>query len=201
MTALVCRQCGEGFEPVAKGPRPKFCSDRCRVAAHRGTPAQGAAKEVAAESLPAPVTSKPSWRPDLGDGDRCPQDPGHGRMYFMKPSMQRQWCPSSGHQGDPFYQRDGVTPASRPPAQAEPAPNPAEHRALDPERATEASIGTAGASTPPAAAALQPPSATRAGSRSGTSSTAAYPNRAREDERPSRSPGVAAQLALPAPAP
>ena len=52
----------------------------------------------------------PSYR-DAGDGDRCPQDREHGHMYFVDPAKTRQWCPSSRHQGNTFYRRDGQTPA------------------------------------------------------------------------------------------
>lgn len=95
-------------------------------------------------------------------------------------------------------QPDGA-PAPRP-APAEPAPiSGAPQRQPDQER-TEAPIPAGGASTPPAVPKLaEPTSATRAGTVPGIS-TAAYPNRVRGVERPSRL-GVAAQLAPPAPAP
>lgn len=32
-----CRWCGHTFEIAATGRRPAYCSDRCRVAAHRAT--------------------------------------------------------------------------------------------------------------------------------------------------------------------
>lgn len=87
--------------------------------------------------------------------------------------------------------------ASRPPAQAEPAPNLAEHRALDLGQATEAPIPAGGASTPPAVPKLaEPPSATRAGTGPGNTSTAPVPARALEVERPSGL-GGGAQLPLP----
>lgn len=111
MTATCARPgCGQALPAPARGPRPTFCSDRCRKAAGR------AAVEAASVGIDTtPVRSfdqRPSYRgADYGDGDRCPQDPTHGRMYFAKPAMQRQWCPSSRHQASPFYQRDGVTSA------------------------------------------------------------------------------------------
>lgn len=37
-------------------------------------------------------------REDYGDGDHCPSDPAHGRMYVMG---KRQYCPHSGHDGTP----------------------------------------------------------------------------------------------------
>jgi len=114
MTTIACRQCGKAFEPPTRGPRPLYCSDRCRQSAHRGT-APGAARHADAP-MPTPVTSTPSraiWRErDFGDGDPCPQDASHGHLYFMKPGT-RQWCPSSRHEGNPFYARDGLTPAPR----------------------------------------------------------------------------------------
>lgn len=45
----------------------------------------------------------------LGDGDSCPQDPAHGRMYFLG---QRQWCPNACHVGCAVYLFDGVTSAA-----------------------------------------------------------------------------------------
>lgn len=47
-----------------------------------------------------------------GDGDRCPQDPEHGRMWFAS-DRQSQWCPHSGHKGINRYAFDGVTPKPR----------------------------------------------------------------------------------------
>lgn len=104
--------CGKPLEAKGTGRPGRFCSDACRNAARRA-----AAKERARdEHLPAPAPEtrqRPSYGRDFGDGDRCPQDPGHGSMYFMKPTMATQWCPNSSHEGWPFYQRDGVTPAPR----------------------------------------------------------------------------------------
>ena len=105
---LVCQQCDKGFEPPAKGPRPKFCGDACRQAAHRGVLGRSAAKPRSDAQVPAPVTSRASTA-DLGDGDPCPQDPGHGRMYFIDQPKTRQWCGHSAHRGNDLYARDGVT--------------------------------------------------------------------------------------------
>lgn len=36
MTAITCAHCGDDFTHSAtKGPKPKYCSGRCRQAAHR----------------------------------------------------------------------------------------------------------------------------------------------------------------------
>ena len=47
----------------------------------------------------------------LGDGDPCPQDPDHGRMYFIGSERKVQWCPNARHKGSARYQYDGKTPA------------------------------------------------------------------------------------------
>jgi hypothetical protein len=48
----------------------------------------------------------------LGDGDLCPQDPDHGRMWVL-PST-RQFCPAAAHRGNYLYLYDGVTPVTSP---------------------------------------------------------------------------------------
>lgn len=50
-------------------------------------------------------------RIDSGNGDACPVDPEHGRMFFVSPD--RQFCPHSAHLTNAIYLRDGVTPASQ----------------------------------------------------------------------------------------
>ena len=41
-------------------------------------------------------------RYDFGDGDRCPLDPEHGRMYVLTTGGKRtQWCASQTHDGAP----------------------------------------------------------------------------------------------------
>lgn len=47
---------------------------------------------------------------ETGNGDPCPVDETHGRMWFT--SADRQWCPSARHRGFAIYLRDGVTPAT-----------------------------------------------------------------------------------------
>ncbi len=47
-----------------------------------------------------------------GDGDLCPQDPEHGRMWFVR-GREVQWCPNARHAGNSRYAFDGVTPAPR----------------------------------------------------------------------------------------
>jgi hypothetical protein len=44
-----------------------------------------------------------------GDGDFCPQDDNHGRM-FAYPISQTQVCTHSGHRGNNLYEWDGVSP-------------------------------------------------------------------------------------------
>lgn len=48
---------------------------------------------------------------DLGDGDRCPLVPDHGRMYAYK-DAGRQWCPHSDHAGTPG-KGENARPATR----------------------------------------------------------------------------------------
>ena len=52
-----------------------------------------------------------------GDGDPCPQDPEHGRMYAY-PQSQIQYCPHSAHKGESRYRWDGVTPVDKEPGRA-----------------------------------------------------------------------------------
>lgn len=154
MTAvLVCGRlgCKTELKVPARGPRPTYCSDACRKRAGRGAVEQGADVPEA-----TPVRSfalRRSSAPGLGDGDWCPQDAEHGRMYFVDQAKTRQWCPHSAHRGDSIYQRDGVTPASRPADQADPAASNAERRALDPDRLSEAPVH--GRPSRPAAAATE----------------------------------------------
>jgi hypothetical protein len=58
----------------------------------------------------------PTVKPRLtayGDGDPCPMDPNHGRMWLTK--HRNQWCPHIAHPGTALYEYDGVTPVvSRP---------------------------------------------------------------------------------------
>ena len=114
MTAIAtCGHCGKPLT-VSPAGRPKaYCDDRCRNAAREAR----AAKQVGASHSPtaAPETpQRPSYAGrGLGDGDPCPQDPSHGRMYFVGADKRRQWCPSSSHRGSSFYAFDGVTPAPR----------------------------------------------------------------------------------------
>ncbi len=65
-------------------------------------------------------------RQEIGDGDRCPQDQNHGRMWCM--ASKRQWCPSSRHSGGQFYEYDGVTPVPAPKPGVEAAPPAVPHR-------------------------------------------------------------------------
>lgn len=41
------------------------------------------------------MATTPRRGSDLGDGDRCPLDPEHGKMYVV--ARNRQWCPHSDH--------------------------------------------------------------------------------------------------------
>ena len=50
----------------------------------------------------------PRWVGGSGDGDWCPQDNAHGKMY-LRPTGN-QWCPNVKHTGNPFYRYDGLTP-------------------------------------------------------------------------------------------
>jgi hypothetical protein len=51
---------------------------------------------------------------DLGDGDRCPLNPDHGRMYTLKGTTPpKQWCASSAHDGRPKSHPDGEAPPTR----------------------------------------------------------------------------------------
>lgn len=43
---------------------------------------------------------------DLGDGDLCPVNPEHGRMYYV--SNSRQWCPHAWHSSTAGRLTDGV---------------------------------------------------------------------------------------------
>lgn len=116
--------CGKPLMTRATGRPAKYCSTACRVAALRGALGRPAANTPEVDVTTAARNEtrlRGSYGRDFGDGDRCPRDPAHGSMYFMKPAMTRQWCPSSEHLGSPFYERDGVTPATRPAAQADPA--------------------------------------------------------------------------------
>jgi hypothetical protein len=47
--------------------------------------------------------------PTSGNGDTCPVDESHGRMWVL-PSG-RQFCPNQIHRGRAVYEHDGVTPA------------------------------------------------------------------------------------------
>lgn len=42
-----------------------------------------------------------------GNGDWCPQDPEHGRMFTV--SLVTQYCPHSAHKGESRYAMDGKT--------------------------------------------------------------------------------------------
>jgi hypothetical protein len=145
VTALRCRQCGKALAIPSRGPRPTFCSDRCRKAAPRGPsaplPRHPAAAPVEVVTGATHVRSfgpGPSYGRGLGDGDVCPSDPAHGAMYFFGKS--KQWCPHSAHRGNAWYGRGGLTPVSR--------------SAADPDlgglgrRQSEASTAQAGASLP-----------------------------------------------------
>jgi hypothetical protein len=50
--------------------------------------------------LMKPAPRPRSQRIDHGDGDHCPIDSGHGRMYVLKES-NTQWCPTREHEGRP----------------------------------------------------------------------------------------------------
>src|SRR5438128_2132423 len=43
-----CERCGDGLGPLRSGPTPRFCSTRCRVAAHRA-------------KMPAELRSRARW--------------------------------------------------------------------------------------------------------------------------------------------
>lgn len=51
---VTCGHCGERFEVAPRGRTPRYCSTRCRVAAHR------------ARRLPAALTSKGRWVRHVG---------------------------------------------------------------------------------------------------------------------------------------
>ncbi len=110
MSLATCARpgCGKPIEARVTGRPGRYCSDACRAAARRAS----ATEQVRAEHVPAAATEtrqRASYR-DFGDGDRCPQDSEHGHMYFTDPAKTKQWCPSSRHEGDPWYRRDGLTP-------------------------------------------------------------------------------------------
>ncbi|WP_372477433.1 bifunctional DNA primase/polymerase [Nocardia australiensis] len=46
----VCERCGGDLGPLRKGPTPRYCSTRCRVAAHR-----------ARQTVPAPLRTRDRW--------------------------------------------------------------------------------------------------------------------------------------------
>lgn len=49
-----------------------------------------------------------------GDGDRCPTNPEHGRMWMTQ--SKKQWCPHQSHdkQGTHnLFEYDGVTPVPK----------------------------------------------------------------------------------------
>lgn len=118
MTASTCEHCGTAIEQSGRGRPRRFCSEACQKSSERGAsprvPGRAAAKPPRDDTLPGPVgkVGQRAFYRDLGDGDPCPQDAGHGRMFFM-PSKQRQWCPALRHEGNPFYAHDGLTPAPR----------------------------------------------------------------------------------------
>jgi hypothetical protein len=53
-----------------------------------------------------------------GDGDACPLDPAHGRMYAYV-ETQMQFCPHSAHKTESRYEWDGITPRTGPRAPVE----------------------------------------------------------------------------------
>jgi hypothetical protein len=111
MKTISCARCGKEVDVPLTGRRPLYCSSACRVASLRK---QRAVEATPAAQVPAPrneTLQRSSYGRGLGDGDDCPQDRGHGSMYFVDAAKSRQWCPSSRHQGNSFYARDGVTPA------------------------------------------------------------------------------------------
>lgn len=59
------------------------------------------AKQEALRKLAKPIERARS-RHDYGDGDRCPINPSHGKMYVL---TDHQWCAHAGHEGTPG--RDG----------------------------------------------------------------------------------------------
>jgi hypothetical protein len=51
-------------------------------------------------------------RLELGDGDNCPINPAHGRMYFIAGS-DRQWCAHNDHDGRSKNHPKGPAPMTR----------------------------------------------------------------------------------------
>lgn len=116
MTAT-CGYCGARLEVPATGRPPKFCSDAHRKAfARDGGPQRPATKEGGGDQLGVAVRKldqRPFYR-DIADGDPCPQDAGHGRMFMLakeRGAAAVQFCAHSAHHGRPIYAYDGVTPA------------------------------------------------------------------------------------------
>ena len=64
----------------------------------------------AKRGLVKPTGKVYTGKSDLGDSDRCPVDPEHGKMYAM--STGKDWCPhsdhSSGHTAYSKARRSGV---------------------------------------------------------------------------------------------
>lgn len=69
---------------------------------------RGAARAMqeALKKLARPVSRPTSPRYDLGDGDVCPLDRTHGRMYHLK-GTSSQRCQSQVHDGKPKTAPEG----------------------------------------------------------------------------------------------
>lgn len=133
MTALQCRQCGKAIPVPARGPKPTFCSDRCRKAAGRGVTPRVSGLPAAAP-VPTPdgaVVSAVSAQRSSGGRFLCPVDPSHGRLLDWPTERWAWYCPSQEHDGyrnhpatRAFFTtseaESGLVPTSRP-GQAEPA--------------------------------------------------------------------------------
>lgn len=98
MTAQLCANgCGKPVPVRAHGPKPKYCGDACRQAAHRA-----AAEAPHGVSLPAPVTSRAPRASGAGRrvGLLCPVDSEHGPLLPWTHNPDFGWyCPDQWHDG------------------------------------------------------------------------------------------------------
>jgi len=107
-----CLRCGKPIRQFVTGRPARYCSSRCRSRAFEAARRPDGNADVLDTTTANETPSRGLYRRGfVGDGDPCPQDPSHGPMYMVA-NGQRQWCPSSLHQGGLFYARDGVTPSA-----------------------------------------------------------------------------------------